>query len=134
PGGRQPGSLFVALATSDAFVPAIVFVGLCALGLLQGRGGPCQSEFVLPAESRRGRTIMGRELSPSCTTFVPKSTRFSSITLRSPQCSPAWRLFVVNGSTGSPAEATTDPAALSSKTDFTSPVLTRSLSADSMRS
>src|SRR5947209_3215799 len=39
---------------------------------------------------RGGRTIVRELVSPSRVTLVPRSTRLTSVTRRSSQCSPAW--------------------------------------------
>src|SRR6185369_1575261 len=112
-------------------------VELVAPGLFGRRpkgGGPRRSVLVPPAGSRLGITIIGRLLSPSCTTFVPKSTGFTKVTLRASHRSTLCGVPLVSKSTGAPAEATTSPATFSNATDFNSPVLTSSLSADSRRS
>jgi hypothetical protein len=76
----------------------------------------------------------GRLLSPSCTTFVPRSTGFhqrhASIV---PSLHAVWRAFGFQVNRG--ARRGDDFAAtFSNATDFNSPVLTSSLSADSRRS
>src|SRR6185503_7327669 len=58
PGSGGKRSLFVELAAPVLFGHP-------------NRGGPRRSVLVPPAGSRLGITIIGRLLSPSCTTFVP---------------------------------------------------------------
>src|SRR5207247_1051147 len=97
----------------SAFEPAISFVGG------SNRGGAF--------ESRLGKTMMGRLVSPSGVTLAPRSTRFTRVTRRYSQCSPDCIIPLASRSIGSPAEATTSPEAFNRATALSSPDLTNSL-------
>src|SRR5439155_7131163 len=102
-GGPSGGAAPEPLVASLEFVPRGLF-----LHHPKG-GGTRRSLLVPPVSSRRGITMIGRLPSPTWTTFVPKSTGLTKVTLRSSQRSTLWGVPLVSKSTGAPAEATISP-------------------------